>query len=382
MPIVRITLSERFASSDRPSFSSYVFRGERALRGGFLALISMQDARRAFSIAGPWRRVMNWLDKSIRLLARGEGRGYYANREAASEPTALAALALLAWNRRDEASRHLQWLASVQRPRGSVGISAQQKTPGWPTPLAVAAWCAWQSHAEGRGEDRTANIEPRTSNPSRQCYDMNLRSAIRWLLKTEGKKLPRQGKKLPRQKDGHDPTLAGWPWVQDTHSWIEPTAWSVLALKAAGKGEHVRTREAVRLLVDRLLPSGGCNYGNTVVLGQQLRPHIQPTGAALLALAEETDPSGRIQRSIDYLLNELSTRTTAASLSYALLGLKSHGYEVREAETWLESAAAGALQRQSILDVALLTLAAAGEACPLIDKGTKGQRDKGAEGQK
>ncbi len=115
-----------------------------------------------------------------------------------------------------------------------------------------------------------------------------------------------------------------------------------------------------------MLPDGGCNYGNTVVLGQQLRPHVQPTGAALLALAGETDPSGRIQQSIDYLLNELSTRTTAASLSYALLGLEAHGYKTRKAETWLESAATDALKRQSILDLALLTLAAAGKKCPLI----------------
>ena len=41
-----------------------------------------------------------------------------------------------------------------------------------------------------------------------------------------------------------------------------------------------RIREAVRLLWDRQLPHGGWNYGNTVVLKQELRPHLLPTGLA------------------------------------------------------------------------------------------------------
>ena len=92
-----------------------------------------------------------------------------------------------------------------------------------------------------------------------------------------------------------------WPWVLGTHSWIEPTAFNVLALKAAGRGEHPRTREAVRLLVDRLLPTGGCNYGNTTVLGQQLRPHLAPTGLVLLSLAGEQINDSRIAKSLAYL---------------------------------------------------------------------------------
>ena len=54
---------------------------------------------------------------------------------------------------------------------------------------------------------------------------------------------------------GHDTTLVGWSWAANTHSWLEPTAMFVLALKAVGQSQHARTREAVRLLVDRLLPA-------------------------------------------------------------------------------------------------------------------------------
>jgi hypothetical protein len=182
---------------------------------------------------------------------------------------------------------------------------------------------------------------------------VQIRRAIDWLLRTEGTKLPPRG-------EGHDSQLVGWPWVADTHSWIEPTALAVLALKATGHGSHPRTREAVRLLIDRLLPEGGCNYGNTVVLGQQLAPHVQPTGLTLLALAGERDPSGRIERSVEYLTRVLDEQTAPASLSYGLLGMAAHGAECCLAEEWLAGAAQRAERHQSPLEMALVLLAAAG----------------------
>jgi hypothetical protein len=149
-----------------------------------------------------------------------------------------------------------------------------------------------------------------------------------------------------------------------THSWVEPTALAVLALKAAGHGGHPRTREAARLLIDRLLPGGGCNYGNTVVLGQQLVPHVQPTGLTMLALAGEHDPSGGIERSIDYLLRTLDEHTPPASLAYGLMGMSAHGRECCIAEEWLSAAAANARKRQSPLEMALLLLAAGPQVWP------------------
>jgi hypothetical protein len=159
-----------------------------------------------------------------------------------------------------------------------------------------------------------------------------LRRATEWLLAARGEPLPRTAEM------GHDCTLVGWSWVAGTHSWIEPTAWSVLALKAVGHGQHRRTREALRLLEDRLLPDGGCNYGNTTVLGQPLRPHVQPTGLTLLALEGEAE-TRRLRASLDYLRSALSATTTSASLSYGLLGLAAHQALPAAANDWLAAAA-------------------------------------------
>ncbi|HUY91761.1 MAG TPA: hypothetical protein VMV10_23665 [Pirellulales bacterium] len=266
---------------------------------------------------------------------------YRAGGSLAAEPLALAAMALGAHGRTADAARLCQALTSLASADGSVGIAAGQPTPGWPTGLAVLAWsgaggaqtAAWREHAE-RG--------------------------AAWLLATGGKSSPRS----PGM--GHDTTLRGWPWAEGTHSWLEPTIFGLLALKRTGRGDHARAREAVRLLIDRLLPDGGCNYGNTSVLGQLLRPHLAPSGLALAALAGERDESGRIERTIAYLERTLDRQTTSMSLAYGLIGLAAHDRSPPAADAWLQAASERGGREAAPFQRALLALAALKAECPLI----------------
>jgi hypothetical protein len=146
---------------------------------------------------------------------------------------------------------------------------------------------------------------------------------------------------------GHDSSLLGWPWVVSTHTWLEPTFLAVLALQANGQAAHPRCVEGIRVIKDRLLPRGGANYGNTFVLGQQLLPHLQPTGLALMALAGTSDESGLQARAREYLLRELPLLPGAASLAYGILGLHAQGYELLEASSLLQAAAARVLRRDT-----------------------------------
>jgi hypothetical protein len=168
---------------------------------------------------------------------------------------------------------------------------------------------------------------------------------------------------------GHNTQLRGWPWVETTHSWVEPTAISVLALKAAGLGSGPRVREAVRMLLDRMLPSGGWNHGNTTVLGNMLRPHVQPTGLALAALHGEPHARRHANKSIRYLKQVVSVRTATASLCYALLGAAAHGTRLEDSDRYLAAAGRRTLQRDcSPYKLALLTLATRGSDCPWFGK--------------
>jgi hypothetical protein len=88
-----------------------------------------------------------------------------------------------------------------------------------------------------------------------------------------------------------DPRKYGWPWLPETVSWIAPTAMVLIALQRARRRGLVHGSELQRrlrlgreMLIDRACPGGGWNAGNAVVYGVPLRPHIDTTALALLAL--------------------------------------------------------------------------------------------------
>jgi hypothetical protein len=307
------------------------------------SILSLRISRNEFSEAN---NRMSWQDDAIDTLKCVWPCSYSAGAPPAAEPTALAAIALCGAGLSNAARPHLRWLAENQNGiSGSVAPVVALQWPGWPTPLAILAATAFPNHAEGSG--------------------LRIDQAKQWLLSATGMTLDKT------TEVGHNVALVGWPWVTGTHSWQEPTAWSVLALKALGLREHPRTREGVRLLIDRLLPEGGCNYGNTYVLGQKLRPQIQPSGLALLALAGEQSDDIRISRTINYVASALSEQTTPISLSYGLLGLTAHHRSPPEAAAWLESAHTRTVKRDpSAVPIALLVLAEQGNDCPLMKVGS------------
>jgi len=287
-------------------------------------------------------RMSDWVKDTLDELADESCWSYQAGGVLAAEPASLAALALAAHGRLAAAARACERLKHLQAANGSVGITADQATPCWPTGWAVLAWLAAD---RGRAD---------------AAYRDNMQLAIGSILALHGRTSENSGDM------GHDARLDGWPWVDGTHPWCEPTAINLLALKASGHGDHPRAREAVAMLIDRLLPDGGCNYGNTSVLGQVLRPHVEPTGLVLTALAGEADPSGRIERSLNYLKQAVCVTAGGVSLAYGLFGLTAHGRRPADAVGWLAAPARQTqTYRSSPLRKALLALAAA-EPCPLI----------------
>lgn len=296
---------------------------------------------------------MDYLDPILRRLAASDLCNYHPGLPAATEPTALAAIALIGHGRDADAERLVDRLLEMQNRDGSVGVDRLQQAPGWATGWSVLAWRVAQG-----------------SSLVGVAYATGIDNALQWILSMRGQLIEQS------TEAGHDTTMCGWPWVGGTHSWLEPTAMNLLALRHANRGAHPRAFEAKRLLVNRLLASGGCNYGNTVVFGQELRPHLQPTGLCLLALAGEDDTTGRMARAIEYLQRELSDQTPTASLCYGLLGLAAQEATPAAADAWLQAAAARTLAREpSSYHLALLALAALGDECPLLPPATIGHSE-------
>ncbi len=243
--------------------------------------------------------LMSLLDRLSRL-----GRwSYHADEPSASEPAAVTALALLSHGRLKEALRPLDWLCSLQSAEGDIPATTEPNAAPWTTSWAVLGWSV------------ALEVEPRLADQYQPC----IVRAVKALLSTSGR--------AGNSKDGlvqHNVQLRGWSWVPQTHSWVEPTALAILALVAAGVTKSGRIDEAIELLLDRQLKCGGWNYGNSMVLDQELRPDPQPSGVATAALVTRPELSEPMHRACRYLESQIDVCWGAASFSWCWLGLAAH----------------------------------------------------------
>jgi hypothetical protein len=234
------------------------------------------------------------------------GWGYQAGQASRLEPSAWAALALAQAARPDAAGRLDRLPALLAGWRRAGGLLAEPGLPVNPAFNALAL-LALQSLAMVRG-----------GPPNGPVVD----SLAGGLLGVEG--VRRRNYPGVRQNNA----LAGWPWIESTFSWVEPTAWCVLALKrwrrgrAAGDAD-ARIAEAEALLADRACRDGGWNFGNASVLDQDLRPYVPTTAMVLIALqdrAGERHVAAGLRRLIASWPGELSGH----SLALTALALAAH----------------------------------------------------------
>lgn len=237
-------------------------------------------------------------------------------------------------------SSALRWLSDQQQPDGGVAINQHSNQPCWATALASLAW--------------------RTSDRAEAGYAANEKTAVEWLLRNEG-----QTFKSNPALYGHDTRLKAWSWVTGTHSWIEPTVYALLALRAAGLADHPRTREGISVLLDRAMSHGGWNYGNSKMFGSELRPFPAQTGMTLAALAGEPRRDC-IDKGLEFLQRELARVRTPFSLAWGLIGAAAWHASPDSADSWLDECAERVAQKQpQPLYDALLLLAEA-DPCPFM----------------
>ncbi len=220
-----------------------------------------------------------------------------------TEPTCWSSMALHASGRLTPvvSSAACSFLRSVQLPDGGFHSGAANREANWCTSLATFALL-------------TLGAEPEAA-----------KRGLDWLLAFEG-----WHDMTPNPAVfGHDVTIHGWPWVAGSHSWIEPTSYAIYALRAAGLGSHPRVTEGVRMILDRALPAGGWNYGNTRVLGTELRAFPSTTGMALLALPDE-QPGPEAQRGLRFLGTVWPHLRTGWALAWTTFAGWRYGFDAFE----------------------------------------------------
>ena len=241
-------------------------------------------------------------DLLIAAAAESGGWGYHAGRSSRIEPTCWALLAL-SDDRPPalELEPHWRFLARCQRPSGLL-----VESPELPPNLAFNGLAALTlQHRSG-------------------AVGAAVPALLAALVRHAGLQVPQS----PNFRQ--DNSLRGWPWIDGTFSWTEPTAWILLALKRARKaglaleGTDARVAEAERMLFDRCCEGGGWNYGNANALGKALYPYISTTALALLALRDQPNEPA-VAKSLRYLDQRWPTESSSVSLALTAICLRSYG---------------------------------------------------------
>jgi hypothetical protein len=155
------------------------------------------------------------------------------------------------------------------------------------------------------------------------------------LLQYRGAKLPESSVIV------QDNNLIGWPWLDGTFSWVEPTAWCLIALRRWSRTHPTlegarRIDHAERLLRDRVCRQGGWNYGNSLVLGKPLMAYAATSALGLLAL-HNTPDDPIIARSIQTLHHLCATEQSGFALGLSVIAFRVLGRPALDVERTLVS---------------------------------------------
>jgi hypothetical protein len=245
---------------------------------------------------------MNTRDLASLLIAgRNDdgGWGYYQRKKSRLEPTCWAVLALTAIGH--DAGR-LAGAALAQWPaRGGLLLEHVGGEPNY----AFHALAMLALHA--------AALDHAATN----------RVLLHGLQRVKGIRI--ESSSINRQ----DNSIQAWPWIGDTFSWVEPTAWSLLALKTCAPPWHAsvdaaRVRDAERLLVDRSCRGGGWNYGNSNILQKDLVAYVPTTAVTLLALRDRANEPV-VTEGLAFLERHSTFERSAMALGLASRALHAYG---------------------------------------------------------
>jgi hypothetical protein len=150
--------------------------------------------------------------------------------------------------------------------------------------------------------------------------------------------------------------LQAWPWIDQTFSWVEPTAWCTLFLKKIRKlaipGAAERIATAERLVRDRVCRDGGWNYGSSNVYGQELYPYVPTTAITLLAMQDQrADPV--VVKSLKYLESNLTSERTSVALSLSAICFAIYGLPIDAIGRALAGPAEVSRVRDNVLGLAM-----------------------------
>ena len=253
---------------------------------------------------GLWSDRISSLAETLRSRQmKSGGWAYFDSVQESLEATCLAELAL-APERHANSSEAILFLLKSQLSDGGWPAFLGDSEGSWTTALAL---CTLNSTG-----DFTAARE----------------KAFRWLYAERGREghwFWRWKFKTSDRNVRFDPDKYGWPWVTGSASWVIPTAFSIIAIEQftvcnRSEESEKRIHLGVEMLLDRECVDGGWNSGNSLVYGVPLRPHVEATAIALLALQDEQRIE-MVQKSLSWLRQNAASVDSVSSLAWCILTL-------------------------------------------------------------
>jgi hypothetical protein len=253
---------------------------------------------------GLWSDRISSLAETLRSRQmKSGGWAYFDSVQESLEATCLAELALTP-DRHANSSEAILFLLKSQLSDGGWPAFLGDSEGSWTTALAL---CTLNSTG-----DFTAARE----------------KAFRWLYAERGREghwFWRWKFKTSDRNVRFDPDKYGWPWVTGSASWVIPTAFSIIAIEQftvcnRSEESEKRIHLGVEMLLDRECVDGGWNSGNSLVYGVPLRPHVEATAIALLALQDEQRIE-MVQKSLSWLRQNAASVDSVSSLAWCILTL-------------------------------------------------------------
>jgi len=190
------------------------------------------------------------------------------------------------------------------------------------------------------------------------CVDRPDRPGAGQLVTTIAKQLVEVKGLALEQNDAQrqNNALQAWPWIDQTFSWVEPTAWCTLFLKKILKlaipGAAGRIEVAERLIRDRVCHDGGWNYGGSNVYGQELYAYVPTTAITLLAMQDQrADPV--VVKSLKFLEANITSERTSVALSLSAICFAVYGLPIDAIGRALTGPTAVSLARDNVLGLAM-----------------------------
>jgi len=267
------------------------------------------------------------------------GWSFFGRSQASIETTCLAAL-VLSPERSRISDLAIRFISSRQNHDGGWPSFEGDPESSWTTALAMIALTMANDVSDAR--DR----------------------GLKWLMAEKGKEahwLWRWKFKSADRNVRFDPDKYGWPWSHGAGSWVIPTAFSVVAIKQYTVCDRrdiaeARIRRGVEMLFDRACVGGGWNSGNSVVYGVPLRPHVEATAIALLALQDER-PNDVIDKSLRWLRQQATTLESPSSLAWTILSLFTYQEQIQQLQDRLSKMTREVAEIQNNATLAAVLLA-------------------------